>query len=377
VVPKGIVGEVWQIINREFVDKTYNDQDWLQIGSEFSSKEFTENEEARATIRAMLARLGEPGTRYLEPEQLTSTIQELSGQLAGVGFTNIWLRETAQEIEILNAIADSPAFRAGLRPHDIIQSINGTDTGSLGLEGALMRTRGGPNTPVRLKLRRGDQTFYVNLRREVLGRRCVRSTLQVEQGKAIGYIALSQFAVKSPDQLRDTLKALLNKSVTGFVLDLRNNPGGLIPACREIAGIFLGEKLMCYSTDRAGVAHEVNAIGPRLSEKPLVVLVNGASASASEILAGALRDSHHAVLVGSTTFGQGLVYSVRRLSDHSGLIVAIARLKTPAGREIEHRGLKPDYVVENSEPDFRPDQIATPEDGQYAQAVTVLLRHMK
>jgi carboxyl-terminal processing protease len=205
----------------------------------------------------------------------------------------------------------------------------------------------------------------------------VRSSLKFEDGKAIGYIALGQFAVKSPDQLRDAVKALLNERAQGFVLDLRNNPGGLIPACREIAGLFLDEKLMFNSIDRAGITRQVESIGPRLTDKPLVVLVNGASASASEILAGALRDNHRAVLVGSTTFGQGLVHSVRQLSDHSGLVVAVARLKTPAGREFEHRGLKPDYVVGNSEPDFEPNQIATPEDRQYAQAVAVLLRHMK
>jgi hypothetical protein len=161
-----------------------------------------------------------------------------------------------------------------------------------------------------------------------------------------------------------------------FVLDLRNNPGGFVSASRDVASLFLGEKVLYYSMDRTGASREVVGAGAPLTDKPLVVLVNDATTSAAELLAGALKDNHRALLVGSTTFGQGLVHSVQTLSDGSGLVVAIAHFKTPSGQEVHRKGIEPDLRVEAPRQLLAPSEVATSKDLQYEKAVETLLQRI-
>jgi carboxyl-terminal processing protease len=209
--------------------------------------------------------------------------------------------------------------------------------------------------------------------REVLTQRTlVHASATNKEGQIFGYIALGQFAVHSGEEMRNVINDLLNGKAEGFVLDLRNNPGGFVPASREIASLFLGEKALYYSMDRTGASREVVGTGSPLTDKPVVVLVNDATASAAEILA-ALKDNHRAVLVGSKTFGQGLIHSVRTLSDGSGLVVAITHFKTPAGREVHRKGIEPDLPVETPGQLLTPSEVATSKDLQYEKAVETLL----
>jgi carboxyl-terminal processing protease len=371
-----LVDEVWQAINTDFVDPTYGHHDWPAIRCEILSKKYGSTSEAHAAIAGMLRELDDPQTRVMSSTELASTMQELTGELGDIGVADPWViqEEKTGELQLVHLIADSPALKAGLRPHDAITAIGGTSTAALTRDEALARIRGRAGTPVRLTVRREHTRFDVSVVREVLTRRTVvRATTMNKDGRIFGYIALSQFAAKSPEEMRTAIIDLLTRKAEGFVLDLRNNPGGFVSASREIASLFLGEKPLYYSLDRTGVSKELVGTGSQLTDKPVVVLVNDSTASAGEILAGALKDNHRAVLVGSRTFGQGLIHSVRTLSDGSGLVVAIAHFKSPAGREIHHNGLAPDIALETPGQLLTPSEVATSKDLPYKKAVETLL----
>ena len=377
--PGQLVDEAWQVINRDFVDPTYHHHDWPRTRREFLSTKYGSTKEAHAAIARMLKKLDDPQTRFVSQTELASTIQELTGELADIGVADPWVMqdEKTGELQLVHLIADSPALKAGLRPHDVIETIDGTPAATLSRDEAFARMRGKAGTRVHLTVRRGKAGFDVSLMRELLTQRTVvRAFATSKEGRIFGYIALSQFAANSAEEMRNAINDLLKGKAEGFVLDLRNNPGGFVPASREIASLFLGEKTLYYSMDRTGASKEVVGTGSRLTDKPVVVLVNDATASAGEILAGALKDNHRAVLVGSRTFGQGLVHSVRTLSDGSGLVVAIAHFKTPAGREVHRKGIEPDLPVEAPGQLLTPHEVATSKDLQYEKAVQTLLQRV-
>ncbi len=377
--PRQLVDEAWQVIDRDFVDPTFGHHDWPGIRQEILSKKYKSTEEAHAAIARMLKELDEPQTRIMSPAELAGTLRELNGELAGVGVADPWViqDEKTGELQFAHLISDSPALKAGLRPHDAIETIDGTPAATLSRDEVFARIRGTAGTPVRLTVRRGNARFDVSLVREALTQRTVvRASVMNKEGRVFGYVALSQFAVHSAAEMHTAINGLLGNKAEGFVLDLRNNPGGFVPACREIASLFLGEKPLYYSMDRTGASKEIAGMGLPLTDKPLVVLVNDATASAGELLAGALQDNHRAVLVGSKTFGQGLVHSVRTLSDGFGLVIAIARFRTPAGREVHRMGLVPDFTVEVPGQFLAPSDVATPKDLQYEKAVEALLQRL-
>jgi carboxyl-terminal processing protease len=193
----------------------------------------------------------------------------------------------------------------------------------------------------------------------------------------VGYIRLTQFSANAAAEMGEAIRALEGEQVTGYILDLRSNPGGLLYSSIDIARMWLDKGTIVSTVNRQGVVDEESATQRALTNKPLVVLVDGGSASASEILSGALQDNHRAVLVGTRTFGKGLVQSVRSLADGSGLAVTVAKYLTPSGRDINKHGIDPDIQVELTEDqrellaDDR-ELIGTPEDPQYAQALTTL-----
>lgn len=374
-----IVDEAWQVINREFVGTNYNSHDWQKTRREFLSIDYASKKAGYDAIHAMLMKLNDPETRLLDSKQFASVQMESNGELMGVGLIDFSVDtdEKTKELRVVTAIADTPAARAGLQPKDIIQAIDGMPTKLLSHDAAMMRIRGKAGIQVVLTVRRNGKTFNVPLLREAISLRPVRTSLKQEQGKTIGYIALRQFTPNASQEMRNAVKGLLDKNVDGFILDLRNNPGGLLAASTEIASLFLDKERVVSIKGRAGSLKEIRASGSRLTNKPVVVLVNGGTASASEVVAGALQDNHRGVLVGSTTFGRGRVHSVEELSDRYAMVLAVGSLLTPAGRVIDRKGIKPDYVVEIPQKvlaTWTPANIATPKDPQYTQALAVLMQ---
>ncbi|MBD2770868.1 S41 family peptidase [Iningainema tapete] len=375
-----IVDEAWQVINQEFVGAN-NTSDWQQTRHEFLSRDYGSKKAAYDAIHAMLRKLNDPETRLMDVKQLASFEMEGNGKFVGVGLIDFAVEtdEKTKEPRIVTAIADTPAAKAGLQPKDIIQAIDGVPTSGLTHDQVMIKLRGQAGTKVILTVRRQGKTFDVPLLREAISVQPVRTKLLKEADKKIGYIALSQFTPDTSKLMRNAVKELLAQNVNGFLMDLRNNPGGALNVSTDIASIFLNKELVVAIRGRAGKLEQIRASGSRLTDKPVVVLVNNGTASASEVLAGALQDNRRAVLVGTVTSGRGLVHAGKELSDRSMILVTVGSLLTPQGSEIYRKGIKPDYVVEIPQAVLdksTPANILTQKDTQYNQAITVLIQNI-
>ncbi|MFN5854412.1 MAG: carboxyl-terminal processing protease CtpC [Pseudanabaenaceae cyanobacterium] len=373
--PKEVVDEAWQVINREYVDGTFNKNDWLQVRRKFVEKrDYSSKTEAYRAVREMLQLLNDPYTRFMDPEQYKSMQIDTSGELTGVG---IQLGLDEKRLTVVSPIEDSPAAKAGIMSKDIITSIAGKSTEGMDLNQAVALIRGPEGSTVKLGIKRGDRTFDVELKRAKIEIHPVKAEVQNTPIGKVGYISLRQFNANASSDMRKAIQEHLKQNVVGFVLDLRSNPGGLLYSSAEIARMWMDNATIVSTIDRKGESERLTANRQALTDKPLVVLVDDGSASASEILSGALQDNKRAVLIGTKTFGKGLVQSVHGLSDGSGMAVTIAKYYTPNGRDINQAGIIPDQVVEISKEDRERliknrDLVGTVADPQFARALDVL-----
>ncbi len=370
-----LVDTVWKIVDEKYVDLTYNGHSPEEIRKGFLDATYSTAAEDRNAAHAMLELLGDTLTRLIDPAEFASLAKEFKGETASIGLADPWTLsdETTGALKVLHVIAGSPAFRMRVEPDDLIEAINDAPTKTMSRDEAFERMAGKPGTVVQLSLLRGTKRLRVSVTREVLTVRTVSATMVTERDTPFGYLALSELGKDSAEQMRNALEEMLKGNAQGIVLDLRNNPGGFLPASREIAGFFLSQKQVLYrSIDRTGAAEEVRSTGAPLFSKPLVVIVNGATASAAELLAAALQDNHRAMLIGNQTFGQGLIHSVQPLSDGSALVIAIARFTTPAGKDVLHRGITPDLVVASNEMNDPRGSTSAP-NRQYREAVDLLI----
>jgi len=247
----------------------------------------------------------------------------------------------------------------------------------MGVDKAVTLIRGPVNTGVKLIVLRGKQELEFQLKREKIEIHPVKYSYQNSPAGGVGYIRLVQFSANATNDMRKAIKDLESKQVTGYILDLRSNPGGLLYASVEIARMWLNDGKIVSTKNREGVTDLEGANRKALTNKPMVVLVDGGSASASEILSGALQDNKRATLVGTKTFGKGLVQSVRPLGDGSGMAVTIAKYYTPNGRDINKHGIDPDVKVQLTDAQREAlskdrDKIGTKDDPQYAKALEIL-----
>ncbi len=375
--PKAVVDEVWQLVNREYVDGTFNHVDWQATRRDLLSQQYTSRTQAYTAIRSALEKLGDPYTRFLDPKQYQALSDQTSGELSGVGI-RMELNEKSKRLTVVEAIENSPAIKAGIKSGDQILAIDGKPTDGLKVEDAAKLIRGKADTPVSLRLaREGQSDFDVKLIRAQIEIATVRYNLKQEGSRRVGYISLREFSSHAADQMRRAIQDLNRQQVTEFVLDLRENPGGLLESSVEIGRMWMDDGSIVRTVDRVGGSDELKTNHTALTKKPLAVLVDGNSASASEILTGALQDNHRAVVVGSQTFGKALVQSVHSLSDGSGIAVTIAHYFTPKGTDINHKGIAPDIRIDLTEAQQRqlamnPQMIGTQDDPQYARAIAAL-----
>ena len=379
--PKEIVDEVWQIIYRQYVDGTFNQVDWQAVRQEYLKKSYTDKEQAYKSIREMLKKLDDPYTRFMDPKEFKNMQVDTSGELTGVGIT-IGLDEDTKKLTVIAPLEDTPAFKAGILAKDVITKIDGKSTKGMDTSQAVTLIRGEPGSKVKLTIsRNGKEKDYLITRAKIEIHPVDYSLKQTPAGRT-GYIRLKQFSANASKEMREAIRDLEKKNVDGYVLDLRNNPGGLLFSSIEIARMWLKDGTIVSTIDRKGVVDKEAANGRSLTEKPLVVLVDKGSASASEILSGALQDNKRAVLVGSKTFGKGLVQSVRPLEDGSGVAVTIAKYLTPNGADINKAGIKPDIKVELSDEQRQNlwlkqrDKLATLQDPQFARAIEQLKKEI-
>lgn len=375
--PKELIDEVWQLIDRNYVDGTFNQVDWRNVRQQYLGRAYSNQEQAYDAIREMLALLDDPYTRFMDPEEFRDMQIDTSGELTGVGIQLAQDEET-KELIVVAPIEDTPAFEAGILARDVITKIDGKSTEGMDTNTAVGLIRGPVGTEVSLTVRRGDREMDFRLKRDLIEIHPVRYSLKTEaDGTKVGYIRLTQFSANAADEMRQAIEDLESQGVSGYVMDLRINPGGLLYASIDIARMWINEGLIVSTVDRQGVSEQESANGTAITTKPLVVLVDGGSASASEILSGALQDNKRATLVGSKTFGKGLVQSVRGLGDGSGLAVTVAKYLTPSGRDINHMGIEPDVPLELTDEQRQElfgvnNKIGTDDDIQYSKALEVL-----
>ncbi|HAN73978.1 MAG TPA: carboxyl-terminal protease [Planktothrix sp. UBA8407] len=367
-----IFSESWRIINRSYVDESFNHQNWWYIREKMIRQPFQNREDTYDAIEKMLATLDDPFTRLLRPDQYRSLRVNTSGELMGVGLQISQDGETGN-LTVIAPIDDSPAEQAGIQSQDRILKIDGFPTSELTLDESAARMRGPIGSQVILTVLRNNHKTPEDLVliRDRIAIHPVTTELRSDLGSTpFGYIRLSQFSANATEEVAQAIQSLEKKGAKAYILDLRNNPGGLLLSGIEIARLWLDEGTIVYTVNRQGLLGSFEALGSALTKAPLVVLVNQGTASASEILSGALQDNHRAILVGEKTFGKGLIQSLFDLSDGSGLAVTVAKYETPNHTDINKLGIMPDRVIP-SESLLR-NQVATAADHQYQAALELL-----
>lgn len=325
--------EVWDLVHKRYFDQPLDDV-MLTSGA----------------IDGMLATLDDPNTRYLTPQAEEADRASMEGEIQGIG------AEVTNEngnIVIVAPIEGSPAAAAGLRPGDILRQANGVDLTGMDVSEAARLVRGPAGTTVHLVIERDGESFEIDIVRDVIKLASVRGEmLSTADGHNLAYVRISRFAFPTAEELTTLLEELMPQNPSGLILDLRLNPGGSLETVVQVAdqflpaGIVLTERFgdgreTVYRSEEEGLAQDV----------PMVVLVDEGSASASEVLAGAIQDRGRGVLIGVTSFGKGTVQSVHTLSNGGGLRITVARWLTPGNRWVHEEGLTPDYIVPRSETD--------------------------
>ena len=375
--PKDLVDEVWQVIDNSYVDGTFNQTDWRSVRRDFIGREYTDKKQAYLAIREMLKKLNDPYTRFMDPDEFKNMKVETSGELIGVGI-QLAADEKTKKLTVIAPIEGSPASKAGVLSKDIIIKINDQSTEGIDVNKAVTLIRGESGTSVKLTMQRGTEIIEYNLKRDRIELHPVSSNIQNTAAGATGYIRLRQFSAPAVKEMREAIRNLEKQNVTGYVLDLRSNPGGLLNASVEISRMLIKDGTIVSTVNRQGESDRQVANNSALTDKPVVVLVDGGSASASEIVSGALQDNKRAKIVGIRTFGKGLVQSVRELGDNeSGMAVTIAKYLTPNGRDINKHGIDPDVEIKLTEPQQKElqadrDKIGTSADPQFFKAIQVL-----
>jgi carboxyl-terminal processing protease len=380
--PKEVIDQTWQIVFRDYLDINgkYKPEQWRSLRRDVLAKSYGSPKEAYEAIRGMLGSLDDPYTRFLDPREFKEMQIDTSGELSGVGI-QLSLDKETKNLVVVSPIEGSPASRAGVQPKDVILAIDGKSTKGMSTEDAVKLIRGQAGTTVTLTLKRKAQTLELPLTRERIELHAVDHQINTTaDGVKVGYIRLKQFNATATKDMRQAVKDLEEKGAQGYVLDLRSNPGGLLMASVEIARQWLNEGTIVSTKTRDGIQDVKRANGRALTTKPMVVLVNEGSASASEILSGALQDNNRAVLVGQKTFGKGLVQSVRGLSDGSGMTVTIAKYLTPSGRDIHKHGIDPDVTAKMTELEaqrLKLEDLGTKKDSQYRVAESTLVKRLR
>ena len=376
---KEVIDHVWQIVYRDFLDSNgkFQKSNWINLRKEVLSKTYSDSNEAYDAIRDMLSNLDDSYTRFLEPKEFNQMRIDTSGELTGVGIQIVKDKES-DDLIIISPIEGTPAFDAGIKARDKILSIDDISTEGMNIEDAVKLIRGQRGTKVKLEILRGSQSFFKTLSREKIEIKSVSSKVnQTKNGLSIGYVRIKQFNANASKETRDAIKDLETKKVAGYVLDLRSNPGGLLESSIDISRHFINKGVIVSTVSKDGLKETKKGNGQALTKKPLVVLVNEGSASASEIVSGAIKDNKRGKLVGKKTFGKGLVQSMRTLVDGSGLTVTVAKYLTPNGTDINKSGIIPDIEVKMNINPILQREIGTRKDKHYRAGEKELVNIIK
>ena len=348
--PHDLYDEVWKLVNSKYVDINQNGQDWHRWRHKYDNVIRTD-EDAYISIETMLSSLNDPYTRFLDPDEFTEEKRSISGTLFGIGI-QIGIRD--DKLTIIAPIENTPAARKGLQANDIILKINNNSTKGISIKEAADQIRGPKGTSVNLLIKRDDEEINFTIIRDKIDIKSV-STKNPKYTKIdnnLGYIRLNSFLSHSASrEMQEALDKLKDKD--GYIIDLRSNPGGLLTNAIFISDMFLNSGFIVSTVDRDGYKETQHASRHIITTKPLVVLIDGGSASASEILSGALKDNGRAVLIGTKSFGKGLVQEINRLPNNAGINITTQKYLTPNGTDINKLGIIPDIKVKNTKEDIK------------------------
>lgn len=348
--PSDLYDNVWRLINTKYVDQTDNMQDWNSWRHKYDNYIKTD-EDSYVAIGTMIASLDDPYTKFLDPKDFAEETSSIRGSLKGIG---VQIASKDGKLMVIAPIEDSPAEKAGLLADDEILSIDGVSTKGITIDKAADKIRGEEGTNVTLLIKRKSEIKTYTIARKEIELKSVSAKVpnNVQLASDIGYIRLSSFISKNAGKEFENMLAQ-NSNKKGFIIDLRSNPGGLLTNAIYISNLLLPSGIIVSTVDRDGYKETQRVSGLAITNKPLVVLINKGSASASEILSGALKDNKRAVLVGETSFGKGLVQEINRLPNNSGVNITIQKYLTPNGTDINKKGIDPDILVTLSDDDIR------------------------
>ena len=347
--PQTMYDRAWNLINSKYVDQTNNNQDWDRWRHKYDDVIETD-EDAYIAIETMVSSLNDVYTRFLSPKEYSEETASIQGQLSGIG-VQIGVRDG--KLLIIAPLEDTPGEKAGLKAEDEILEIDGKSTKGITVDKAADKIRGKEGTQVKLLVKRGkEEPKLYTITRENIELKSVSIKLpeNVKLDPNIGYIRLSSFISRNAsDEFRDAIES--NKDKDAIIIDLRSNPGGLLTNAIFIADYLLDSKVIVSTVDRDGYKETSRATRMTLTDKPLAVLINGGSASASEILSGALKDNKRAVIIGTKSFGKGLVQEINKMPNGAAMHITIQKYLTPSGTDINKKGIVPDIKVEYTKED--------------------------
>ncbi len=352
---QALVLETWGLVNEGYLyPSKFEKINWRRLRQEALEKPITTSPEAYAAIESMLLPIGDPYTRLLRPEDFKAMKESnLGSEINGVGL-QLGARPADGQIVVIAPLEGSPAADQGITSGTLLLSVNGESPKNLGLEATASRLRGEAGSQVLVTLEKPNGEIQeVTLERRSVDLRPVRTRRLRNGSHTLGYLRITQFSEGVPEQVTEAIEELMDKDVEGLILDLRNNSGGLVSSGLAVADGFLNGNPIVETRNRAGITDAIPSSPETIYDGPMVTLVNGGTASASEILAGALQDNQRSQLLGSKTFGKGLIQSLTNLSDGSGLAVTVAGYVTPSGKDIQNQGIEPDRLLDLPEP-FNP-----------------------
>lgn len=346
VTPQKLYDESWKTVKDKYLDDSYNSQNWRRWKNRYNGKLKTD-EDAYVAIDTMLASLDDSYTRFLTKKEYSEQSNYIDSHITGIG-VNIMTQSGTPVI--YSVLEDTPAQKADLKGNDIILAVDGKDVKGLDISKVAELVRGPVGTVVTLKILRGKTILIKRIIREKIEIKSVETSIKEDN---IGYIKIKSFiGTNTASDVVSGLKKV--KDTKGLIIDLRGNTGGLLTNAIIIANLFVNNGKIVSIVSKNGKKQDVSAqMNIPVITKPTVVLVDGTSASASEILSGALKDNKKAILVGEKTFGKGLVQQIVPLPNETGINITIAKYLTPNGSDINKKGIEPDYKVEYNIKDFR------------------------